>query len=262
MILFNNKDILIGGKPVLFEEWFNKGIRTIMHLLDINGNSLSFEEFKSKYSLKKTNFLHYYQVTSAISNHLLVKANNAKLSFGHHANLNFDLASKSMDLYKIKSKEFYWLFINKMYTNSPAGPTRWTKSINPVNLSWKELFTLGRKSCKQNKLREFNFKFIHRIIVTRQELFIFKIKDGGNCIYCGEADSTDHTFINCRSTLSFYQKVLQWFNTTYNSTFRLTTEEFLFGIPTAYVTLRKKINYTIMFLRYYIYKRNLQNDSL
>ena len=66
MILFNNKDILIGGKPFLFKEWLNKGIRTIMHLLDIYGDFLSFEDFKSKYSLKKTNFLHYYQVTSAI----------------------------------------------------------------------------------------------------------------------------------------------------------------------------------------------------
>lgn len=191
-----------------------------------------------------------------------------KLSFGDHPNLIFDLASfplddsKSIDLYKIKSKEFYWLFVNKLYTSPPAGPTRWTKSINPVNSTWKEIFILGRRSCKENKLREFNFKFIYRIIVTRKELFRFKIKDDGNCINCGEADSIDHSFINCRFTLSFYQKVLQWFNTTYNSTFRLTTEEFLFGIPTAYTTLRKKINYTIMSLRYYIYKRNLQNDSL
>ena len=83
-----------------------------------------------------------------------------------------------------------------------------------------------------------------------------------NCIYCGEADSIDHSFINCQFTRSFYQKVLQWFNTTHNSTFSLTTEEFLFGIPTAFTTLLKKINYTIMFLRYYIYKRKLQNDSL
>ena len=53
IILFNSKDILISGKHFLFEEWFNKGIRTIMYLLDINGNLLSFEEFKSKYPLKK-----------------------------------------------------------------------------------------------------------------------------------------------------------------------------------------------------------------
>ena len=100
MILFNNKDILIGGKPFLFEEWFSKGIRTIMDLLDINGIFFSFEEFKSKYSLKKTDFLHYYQVTSAISNspnNLLAKAKNTKLSFGHHAKLHFDLASFPLD---------------------------------------------------------------------------------------------------------------------------------------------------------------------
>ena len=121
---------------------------------------------------------------------------------------------------------------------------------------------LGRRSCKENKLREFNFKFIHGIIVTRKELCRFKIKEDDNCIYCGEADSIDHSFINCQFTRSFYQKVLQWFTTTHNSTFSLTTEEFLFGIPTAFTTLLKKINYTIMFLRYYIYKRKLQNDSL
>ena len=62
------------------------------------------------------------------------------------------------------------------------------------------MFTLGWKSCKENKLREFNFKFIQRIIVTRKELFRFKIKDGGNCIYCGEADFIDQSFINCRFT--------------------------------------------------------------
>ena len=97
----------------------------------------------------------------------------------------------SIDLYKIKSKQFYWLLINKIYTNLLAGPTRWTKSINPVNSTWKDIFLLNRRSYKEKKLREFNFKFIHRIIVTRKELYQFKIKDDGNCIYCGEADSID-----------------------------------------------------------------------
>ena len=90
----------------------------------------------------------------------------------------------------------------------------------------------------------------------------FKSKMMVIVVYCGEADSIVHSFINCQFTRSFYQKVLQWFNTTHNSTFSLTTEEFLFGIPTTFTTLRKNINYTVMFLRYYIYERNLQNDSL
>ena len=116
--------------------------------------------------------------------------------------------------------------------------------------------------CVENKLREFHFKFIHRIIVTRKELFRFKIKEDGDCIYCGEVDSIDHSFISCQFTVSFAQKVLQWFNTTHNSAFNLNTEEFLFGLPNVSDVLQKKLNYMLLFLRYYIYKRKLQNDSL
>ena len=76
-----------------------------------------------------------------------------------------------------------------------------------------------------------------------------------DCIYCGEEDSIDHSFISCQFTVSFTQKVLQWFNTTYNSIFNLNTEEFLFGLSTVSDVLQKKLNYTLLFLHYYIYVR-------
>jgi len=34
IILFNNKEILIGGKPMFWSDWFNKGIISIKGLLD------------------------------------------------------------------------------------------------------------------------------------------------------------------------------------------------------------------------------------
>ena len=37
-ILFNNKKILIEGKPFLLQEWLNRGIRTITDLLDSEGH--------------------------------------------------------------------------------------------------------------------------------------------------------------------------------------------------------------------------------
>jgi len=74
MIIYDNKEILVGAKLFFFQGWFSKGIRTITDLLDNKGNVLSFLDFKSKYHLKKTNFLHFYQVISAIPHHLLVKA--------------------------------------------------------------------------------------------------------------------------------------------------------------------------------------------
>ena len=69
IILFNNKEILIGQKPFFNKEWFAKGIRTINDILDNDGKFLSFESFQHKFGLTRTNFLQFYQVIHAILKH-------------------------------------------------------------------------------------------------------------------------------------------------------------------------------------------------
>jgi len=54
--------------------------------------------------------------------------------------------------------------------------------------------------------------------------------------------------------------VLQWFNAENNFEFNLNIEDLLFGTFPGSSTLIKKLNYTLLFLRYYIYKKKLQND--
>ena len=56
-------------------EWFAKGMISIKHFLQENGQVLTYEEFQRKYSCK-TNFLNFYQVLSAIPKYLLFKARN------------------------------------------------------------------------------------------------------------------------------------------------------------------------------------------
>ena len=50
LILFNNKDILVGRKPIFLGEWFKKGIISINDLLNERGKWLTFQEFREKYS--------------------------------------------------------------------------------------------------------------------------------------------------------------------------------------------------------------------
>ena len=75
MMLFNNKDILVGGKPIFISEWLNNDSLFIQDLLNSNGQFMSYQEFKNKYACK-TNFLQFYQVVSAIPKHLASKAKN------------------------------------------------------------------------------------------------------------------------------------------------------------------------------------------
>ena len=73
IILFNNKEILIGGKQSFWGDWFKKGIISIKDLLDETGNLLTFPAFSFlifSYSCR-TSCLQYYQVLSAIPKHLL-----------------------------------------------------------------------------------------------------------------------------------------------------------------------------------------------
>ena len=42
LILFNNKDILVDGKSIFLNEWFEKGILSINDLLSESGNILTF----------------------------------------------------------------------------------------------------------------------------------------------------------------------------------------------------------------------------
>ena len=52
-----------------------------------------------------------------------------------------------------------------------------------------KIFKSIRKLCKETKLKEFQFKFIHRIVVTKRELFKYGIKTDEECCFCGEKDS-------------------------------------------------------------------------
>ena len=49
LILFNNTEIPIEGRPLFLRDWFDKGILSIQDLLGDAGNILSYQEFNNKY---------------------------------------------------------------------------------------------------------------------------------------------------------------------------------------------------------------------
>ena len=113
-------------------------------------------------------------------------------------------------------------------------------------------------------MKEFHFKFIHRIIVTKKELLRFGFKDDDECLYCGESDSIDHTFIHCHFTKKFIGSVIQWFNDSNNTYFSPTIEQTLFGITLSghEKNLNLKFNYTLLYMRHYIYVNKLHSRAI
>ena len=227
LVVFNNRETLVDNKTVYLNNWVENDVISIKDQLKDDGNYLSFQEFSDKFA-RKTNFLQYYQIISAIPNHLLLKARQVDLvnkeyftSNDHFFYLNKNVRIK---LDKAKSKDFYQLLIDKTHTGGHTGPKRWSENLSLNEEHWGKIFKSLRTVCKETKLREVQFKFIHRSVVTKGELFKYGIKPDDECCFCGEKDSIDHTFIHYSFTKSFVQKVTLWFNKTNNSQFSPTTE--------------------------------------
>ena len=116
------------------------------------------------------------------------------------------------------------------------------------------------RSVKRISQENFNLRFLHRIVITKKELFRFGIKQDSDCLFCGEQDSIDHTFINCQFTQSFRESVFRWFNSMNNSNCLPS-----FGLSEnspINIHLAAKLNYTLLFMRFYIYSCKLHNKAL
>ena len=100
---------------------------------------------------------------------------------------------------------------------------------------------------------------MQRIIVTKKELFRYGIQSDDDCIYCGEKNSIDHTFSDC-----FSQEVISLFNVTNTTHFNPSMEEKLFDVTSEPFgkNVTKKFNYTLLFMKYYIYTNRLQTSSI
>ena len=214
-ILFNNKEIRIENKTIFLKSWFENEILTIQDILNENGKFLSFNEFKQNYNVN-CNFLIYFQVINAIPKHLLEKAKNAQLNKNYFqsdgSNFNFQLSSSiSIDLTKMKNKDYYWLFMKKSIQKI-TGTSKWERELSSNDIHWKDYFKQLKCICKENKLKEFYFKLVHRILVSKKELHLYGITANPNCTFCGQPDSIGHTFIECPNSKQFFNEVLQYFN--------------------------------------------------
>ena len=268
LILFNNKDILINGRTIFYRDWFDRGIYLVRDLLKSDGKFLSYTEFVQKYDLR-CNFLIYFQVVSAIPRHLVERAMSYPVDrAGLLSSTMFHLSPEtSINLTKMKNKDYYQLLVNKEKIE-PKATSKWERDLQVGQASLQPFFSRVRNVCRDNKLREFYFKLLHRIVVTKKELFLFGVAEDAKCPYCELNDSIIHTFHNCDWSQLFFAEVIKWFNKENATSLTLSPTELIFGkdkdninkeLP---VDIIRKLNFTFLYAKYYLYNQKLLNREL
>ena len=80
-----------------------------------------------------------------------------------------------------------------------------------------------------NKLTQFTFRVVHRIITTKKELLKYKLASDDKCPFCLNPDSIEHTFLYCQESKEFFSKTLRWFNEYHKENVQLSNKQILFN---------------------------------
>ena len=99
------------------------------------------------------------------------------------------IEDRTIVLTKFRCKNYYSLFIEKL-VSEPSAVRAWKKSFSELP-DWGDCFVNIYKSSNDNKLRQFTFKVMHRIITTKKELLKYKLASDDKCPFC----LNPHTFL-------------------------------------------------------------------
>lgn len=208
-------------------------------------------------SVLSCNFLAYFQVISAIPRKAIERAKVTPIEKNDFLSKKvFSFSSEiCVNLLKMKNKDFYNLLINKDKIELKAN-TKWARDLQVDHIPLESYFGDIKIICKDNKLREFYFKLLHRIIVTKKELFLYGKENNMLCRYCQMNDSIIHTLQNCTWTKQFLSEVIKWFNAENATSLSFSQIEIMFGRKVnkinAELYFERKLNFTLLFAKYYL----------
>ena len=99
-----------------------------------------------------------------------IKVLGTFLSYNQNKNIEENFLSR---IRKMKTKLHLWLSRDLTLYIEPTGIKAWKVNYADTYTEWKNNFSFIFQSTRDNKLRQFSFRLLHRNIVTKKELLKF-----------------------------------------------------------------------------------------
>ena len=162
----------------------------------------------------------------------------------------------NLDLTEMRCKNYYKILSGNGITE-PTGIKNWKNNFPDYFTDWGKKFSFIYKSTRDNKLRQFSFRLLHKILMTKKELFKFRLVEDEACTLCLLPDSIEHTFLDCTVTTAFYSKAISWFNHENDTDITLSIKQITFNDIPRLTHLtdhpRRRLHLFVIILKQYIY---------
>ncbi|XP_071114802.1 uncharacterized protein [Haliotis cracherodii] len=151
------------------------------------------------------------------------------------------------------------VFYNKLIGYSLPLPKSCLKWENQLGCSfpWKQIFSVYCHGLRDTKLRDFQFRFIHKVIFTKRELLRMKLIDNDECSMCHtHKENIFHVYIECHVVKNFWSDFCIYLTHILHRKILITDNELLFG------TSDVLINHLIVAAKRFIFVQCIKNENV
>lgn len=250
--IFYNKNVTVGHHTVYYPQWVRENIYQICHVLDEDGQYLSYGNFCLKYPNVNIHFLNYRSIIDAI------KEYQNKV----HVDLSVHYKKRDSKPWNVVCKGNKTVYCTLTNSNTiPAGVRKWNNLFQ--NLNWKSIFDKCFATTSDNQLRWFQYRILHRLLPTARYLFLRNIVDSPTCSFCeNEEETIQHLLWHCDTVATFWNDLQQLIaNTcTHLVNFSLHEDLVIFGVRDNFFT-NPVLDFIILMGKFFIYKCKFTNNT-
>ena len=248
--LWYNSNILIGTKPVFYQQWLSAGVLQIKHIINQEtGNWFSHQEFQDKFAIQVP-FTKYQGIIQSIptkwKRYIKEDANDSPRQKRFEAWK--DISNKTNCAYR---------FICK---NDKLVQSKWIKVYYDFNqmVDYDE-YVISLVRIRQitisEKLRSFHYRFLLNAIVTNIQLKHYGIREDNKCSNCNSSPETvKHLFFDCEKV----QPIWDFYNTKFK--LMITYKEVFLNNPTP--NPKHVENCVMLIIKQHIYVSRCLNQRL
>ena len=156
--------------------------------------------------------------------------------------LNSKQVNKTLYLHQLRNKRYAFI----------KSEQKWTNVFENSDLNWSKIYTNVLSATIDIKLRNFQYKFLHRIIPTNKLLFKQNIIACSICDFCNmHIETLEHLFWECNMVQAFWSNFCNRCNFL-NMDFKIDFQTICFGEYNNSIIAKAK-NFILFCAKYYIF---------
>ena len=238
--LFNNQLILYKRNVLYFASWKRSGLEKVKDIINMDENRLlSMEEIQNL--VEQTNAITLFEYNALVN--ALPRSWKEWISAGNFQVENTE--ESEVAIFNTKPKYIKQIVADKWENSTEITPYAcnvWHQKLGV--LIDEKVWQMPIKATNEVRLRELQWKIVHRIYPTNIILQKMKVSETNKCTYCTDTiDHLEHFFCECTFVKVLWEHLESMITGFLGKRIKLYTNNILFGIQDNVVLSEKSQNF-------------------